>query len=388
MDKIKRNISSLLFRLEEDDHPRDSIGNFDAQYCERRWESSLYYPVVDQAILAEDPAWREEIEWPDGKAFAACLTHDVDTLQAGSRVELVRKIFQEARYAEGFAGKMKIYGSVIGLRKPPEDMDIFSPWVTLERKYGFHSTFFFSASKVSRRNARDNVYSLDDRTIYCGGTSNGREIIRDLMGQGWDVGLHGSILSALDYDLLAEQKNDLEEAAGQEIGMLRNHNLRYDHRITPAIQDRAGFNADSTLGFNRDIGFRAGTAYPFRFRNDSQRSYLGILQIPLIIQDGAVMRQDNLDLTEEYAFRVCRTLIDRVAATRGVITLLWHPDTVLLPGWFHVYERLLEYIHGKNGWGASVKEVHDWWEGRGLLAKFEKKIEDLNIAFSPFRMRV
>jgi peptidoglycan/xylan/chitin deacetylase (PgdA/CDA1 family) len=386
MDKFKADIPSLLFRLEEDDHPRDSIGNFEAQYCRRRWESPLYYPVVDQTIIADDPAWLDVLEWPGGKTFAACLTHDVDTLQAGSRAELIRKIVQEARYAEGLSGKMKIYASVIGLRRPPETIDIFSLWVELERKYGFHSTFFFSASKAHKRHARDNVYALDDRTIYQGGTSNGRVVIRDLIKQGWDVGLHGSILSALDYDLLAEQKNDLEEAAGQYVASIRNHNLRYDHRITPAIQDRAGFNADSTLGFNRDIGFRAGTSYPFRFRNHSQGTFLDILQVSLIIQDGAVMRQDNLDLTEEYAFEVCRTLIDRVVATRGVISLLWHPDTVLLPGWFHVYERLLEYIHQKDGWGASVKEVHDWWKGRGLVAKFEKKLEDMNIEFSPFRV--
>jgi len=383
MDKLKTDIQATLFRLEENEHFRDSIGNFDAQYCERRWESPLYYPIADQTLIAADPAWLTELVWPDGKTFAACLSHDVDTLRFGSRVELIRKIFQEARYSEKLARKMKIYSSVIGLRRPPNKTDIFTPWINLEKKYGFHSTFFFSTSKVSKRNLRDNVYSLNDRTIYQGRTSTGREVIRDLIRQGWDVGLHGSILSALNYDLLAEQKDDLEEAMGQDVDTVRNHNLMYDHRITPFIQDKAGFKTDSTIGFNRDIGFRAGTAYPFRFKNNSQKTYLDILQIPLIIQDGALMRRDNLDLTEEYAFRVCRKFIDRVAATKGVITLLWHPDKIIRPGWFHVYERLLEYIHMKNGWGASLKEVHDWWTNEGLRAKLERKLENLDIVFSP-----
>jgi hypothetical protein len=113
---------------------------------------------------------------------------------------------------------------------------------------------------------------------------------------------------------------------------------------------------------------------------------LEVLQIPLIIQDGAVLRQDNLDLTEEHAFSMCRQIIDRVAAVKGVVTLLWHPDTVLLPGWLHVYERLLEYIHRKNGWGASLSEIHDWWRGSGLVDKFEKKIENAGLHLSPFRV--
>lgn len=359
-------IVPLLQRTEEASAARDSIGNFETQHSARRWDASLYRPVVDEALHAAFPAWREQIVWPEGKRFAACLSHDVDMVQLDSRYELARTIALHFRHARGAGKKLKHLASAVGLRKTPRKFDVFTPWVEAEQRHGFRSSFFFFPTRVRERHIIDNVYRWDDRTTYRGETCSVREIARDLRRRGWDIGLHGSYLSPLSYEMLAEQKEDVEKAIGETIVTSRQHNLHFDSARTPALLEKAGLLVDSTLGSNRDIGFRAGTSYPFRLWDAAARAWLRLVEIPLVLHDGALLRPDNLDLDLESAFAVCKTVIDRVAETRGVVTLLWHPDKAALPDWFALYTRLLGYIHEQNGWGASARDIHEWCEKTGL----------------------
>jgi peptidoglycan/xylan/chitin deacetylase (PgdA/CDA1 family) len=370
-------IVQLLQRAEEAGAACDSIGNFETQHCARRWDASLYRPVADQMLHAAFPQWREGISWPEGKRFAACLSHDVDMVQIDSRYELARTIALNFRHAQGAGKKLKHLASAVGLRKTPREFDVFSPWVEAEQRLGFRSSFFFFPTHVRERHVIDNVYRWDDRTTYRGETCSVREIARDLHRRGWDVGLHGSYLSPLSYEMLAEQKEDIEKAIGETVITSRQHNLHFDAARTPALLERAGLKVDSTLGSNRDIGFRAGTSYPFRMWDAAARDWLKLVEIPLVLHDGALLRPDNLDLDLESAFALCRTIIDRVVETRGVVTLLWHPDKAALPDWFTLYTRLLEYISQQNGWGASARQIHEWWESSGLAAKHHHMVGKL-----------
>ena len=371
------SVLALLQRAEEAAAARDSIGNFETQHCARRWDASLYRPVADEMLHAEFPQWRDTISWPEGKRFAACLSHDVDCVQLDSRYELARTIALHFRHAGDVGKKLKHLGSAVGLRKAPRKFDVFTPWVEAEQRLGFRSTFFFFPTRVRERHIIDNVYRWDDRTTYRDETCTVREIARDLRRRGWDIGLHGSYLSPMSYEMLAEQKEDVEKAVGETIVTSRQHNLHFDCARTPALLAKAGLLVDSTLGSNRDIGFRAGTSYPFRMWDAAAREWLRLVEIPLVLHDGALLRPDNLDLDLESAFAVCRTIIDRVAETRGVVTLLWHPDKAALPDWFALYTRLLDYIHGQNGWGASARDIHEWWASGGMGARHHAMLQKL-----------
>ena len=379
---LREDILQLISRSEETDPSRDSIGNFESQYCDRRWESPLYYPIINEELSRRDQTWLQTITWPHGKTFAACLTHDVDTVQINSRRELIRTIRLHMKYAKNTSEWIHHASSVTALRRHPLNIDIFTPWIELEKRFGFHSTFFFFGTKITQRYVSDMTYKWNDTVSYKGEKCVLKEVVRDIHSQGWYVGLHGSILSARNESLLSEQKEDLEEILGGQVYSIRQHNLQYDAQITPFLHEKVGFHVDSTLGFNRDVGFRAGIAYPFRIYDPNENRYLGIFQIPLVLQDGALMRQDNLDLNELEAIRLGKKLIDRVRRTKGVITLLWHPNAIIESSWSNVYEKLLEYIHEQNGWGASAKEIRDWWLGQGLSAKMEKLLENIPLGKS------
>lgn len=376
-------IKTFFARNEERKTGVDHIGNFESQFCDRRWESPLYYPIVNDMMFRQDPSWPDEITWPGGKSFAACLTHDVDTVQINSRSELLRKILLHMHDSEDYAEKLKHFLSFVGLRKKPVNLDIFSPWIQVESHFGFHSTFFFSSPAIVKKSRRDNVYHWNSKTYYRGQNCSVRDLMKDLSEKGWSVGLHGSVLSASDYDSLCRQKEDIEKTAGHEIYSIRNHNLQYDVTVTPYIQEKAGFLVDSTLGFNRDIGFRTGIAYPHRVWDMKSQSWIGLVECPLIIQDGALLRNDNLDLDENAAFEICRKIIDRVISTKGVITILWHPDVIIKLSWWNLYKRILAYIHEKNGWGASVEEIYNWWKGQGMLSRLEKTLEKIDYSGFP-----
>jgi peptidoglycan/xylan/chitin deacetylase (PgdA/CDA1 family) len=370
-------IVPLLQRAEEAVAARDSIDNFETQHSARRWDASLYRPVADEMLHVAFPTWRESITWPGGKKFAALLSHDVDMVQLDSRYELARTIALHLRHERGPGKKLKHLASAVGLRKAPRKFDVFTPWVEAEERLGFRSTFFFFPTRVRERHVIDNVYRWDDRTTYRGETCSVREIARDLNARGWEIGLHGSYLSPLDAGVLAEQKDDVEKAIGEKVTSSRQHNLHFDSARTPALLEKAGLLVDSTLGSNRDIGFRAGTSYPFRMWNAGTRDWLRLVEIPLVLHDGALLRPDNLDLDPESAFALCKTIIDRVAETRGVVTLLWHPDKAALPDWFALYTRLLEYISQQNGWGASARDIHEWWESSGMAARHFEMVQSL-----------
>lgn len=380
---LPRMLRALYGEEEAKSPDRDEIGNYEAHHSPRRWDATLYRPVINDVLWAQIPEWRTQVRWPEGKTFAACLTHDLDSVQIGSRQELGRTIRAFMRQSPRIAEKFRHAASLAGLRHAPLEMDLMTPWIEAERKRGFRSTFFVFPTRVTRRHPRDCVYRWDDPTWYRGERCSVRAMLRDVAELGWEIGLHGSLHASLDADLLREQKEDVETCVGRPVWSTRQHNLRFEIARTPAAHAAAGLQTDSTLGFNRDVGFRNGIAYPFALRHPPSREPVGTLEIPLVLHDGALLREDNLSLSAESAYRVCRRLIDRVAATRGVITLLWHPDRLHHPHWFRVYERLLDDLAERNAWGTTCKAIHDWWIGQGLNGLMERGLATLAASLPP-----
>ena len=129
-------------------------------------------------------------------------------------------------------------------------------------------------------------------------------MIREIDRQGWEIGLHPSWYSFDDADELKRQKEILEKALGHEIVSIRQHYLHYDIRITPAVHAEAGFKYDSTLGFNDNVGFRFGTCYPYHLYDLNAEKELPIMEIPLVIHDGAMLKPvKGMRLDEDTAFQ-------------------------------------------------------------------------------------
>lgn len=328
----------------------------------------LYRPVVDENYLANDG---QKPTWPNGKSFAVCLTHDVDDVTANSLKQSLRalqspfsglstrthKIMRANRLAKDL-----IKSSLLGFRKDP--FHSYERWLNIEKEFRAKSTFFFwpGWSNVKKHHHTDCRYELRDRVLFDGQKCNVAEMMREIHRQGWEIGLHPSWYAFSDVHELKRQKAALETTLDCSIDSVRQHYLHYDIRSTPRVHAEAGFKFDSTLGFNDNIGFRFGTCYPWKLFDLQANKELTIVEIPLIIQDSAMLSPlKGLRIDEETAYRYIVQLAQAVEAVGGVLTLLWHPNAVSREKSILLYSRILTYLCEQNCWLSSVKEIGDWW---------------------------
>lgn len=335
----------------------------------------LYTPVVDKARLSET---NKKPEWPEGKPFAVCLTHDVDGVSAYSLKQSIRALrspfnglCETARKAERLERLFKnlIKSALFAFSKDP--FHCYDRWLELEKRFGANSTFFFwpGWGNIKKHHHTDCNYELHDRVLFDNQKCSVAEMMREINRQGWEIGLHPSWYAFNDTDELMRQKEALETNLGCSIESVRQHYLHYDIRSTPRVQAAAGFKFDSTLGFNDNIGFRFGTCYPFNLFDLRAEKELNIVEIPLIIQDSAMLNPEKgMRIDEETAYGYIVHLAEEVKAVGGVLTLLWHPNEIYREKSILLYSRVLAYLKKQNGWLSSVKEIGNWWLQQRAIA--------------------
>jgi peptidoglycan/xylan/chitin deacetylase (PgdA/CDA1 family) len=324
----------------------------------------LYKPVVDEEYMTTGG---KKPVWPDGKTFAVCLTHDVDLVTLYSHQQVFRAVLEALRQRVGWekmARALLSFGrglAVAGLRKGKLDpLHCYEQWLKVETTVNAHSTFFIwpGWSNVIKHHPSDCTYELRDKIVFNGQKCTVSDMIKEIDLRGWEVGLHPSWYSYDNIDEMKKQKEALEKALGHEIVSVRQHFLHYDIRVTPSIQAAAGFRYDSTIGFNDNIGFRFGTSYPCKLYDLHAEAELDITEIPLVIQDGALLNpMKGMRLDEETAFQYVGQLTEAVERVGGVLTILWHPNSIANPSWWNLYLRCLEYLKKKNAWFGTVKEI-------------------------------
>jgi hypothetical protein len=234
---------------------------------------------------------------------------------------------------------------------------------------GRKSTFFLipfknrAGRRVVARNAKRRAARYDITDI--------QESVRQALENGNEIGLHG--IDAWHSETMARQEAArIAQATGKtEIG-IRVHWLCFDNR-TPEILDKAGFDYDSTFGFNEVIGYRAGRCQVFRPLGVSH-----LLELPLQFQDVAMFRPSAMGLSEERAQDACNIILDTVAELGGVATVLWHMRS-LSPErlWSRFYVYLLQELSRLKAWFATASEVTEWFRMRRALI-FEEVSWDEN----------
>jgi len=328
----------------------------------------LYRPIVDEEFLGNGG---QKPIWPNGKQFAVCLTHDADHISLYYFKQSSRIIKSQLLNCDSTLQVVKAYLSgginlvragMRGKRKDP--LHCYEQWLEAEKRYGAHSTFFFwpGRSAVTKRHHFDCEYELYDPVIFDNQRCTVAEMIQEIDRCGWEIGLHPSWYTFDDIDELRREKDVLEKIVGHEIVSIRHHMLHYDIHQTPSVQARAGFKYDSTLGFNDNIGFRFGTCYPWHIYDLESDEELPIMEIPLIIQDGAMLKSDKgMRLDEDTAFKYIEQIAETVKTVGGVLTLLWHPSCIIKPDWWNLYLRTLEYLKSNNAWFGTVRAVGEYW---------------------------
>ena len=133
--------------------------------------------------------------------------------------------------------------------------------------------------------------------------------LKELVDEGFEVGLHGSYGSATIESLLKEEKRRLEEILGKDVTKIRQHWLNYEEKITPYLHNQH-FNYDSSLGWNDRMGFRSGCATRYRPYNHKAKKPFSFLVTPQVIMDSHLFDYGNnrVDRQLQKAFSILNEL--------------------------------------------------------------------------------
>jgi peptidoglycan/xylan/chitin deacetylase (PgdA/CDA1 family) len=376
--RLPDELARVLLRVEElEQGHRDRYGCFEYSFSERYRAGALWEPGLDHWAAQERGklAGRVELEplWPDGKRFVVSLTHDVDMVSTASTPgQALRGIRHKLTTVESPHGRERVLRLLLAegqphywrLARTPPTANSLERCVELELERGIKGTYFFSVYPAGRSSAYDCLYRLDDLCVFRGRPRTISELVTILAAEGMEVGLHGSFSSALDGAGLADERRALERATGLDVTTTRQHFLRWDVRATPRAQELAGLSVDSSLGFNRNVGFRAGTSLPFHLFDLEEDRRLDVLELPLVLQDGPLLAPDALALDLPLARRVTAQLIDAVAEVGGVATVLYHPHSLADPDFLELYRFTLDYAIQGDAWVAPLGTVAAWWRER------------------------
>jgi hypothetical protein len=369
----------LLFRIEElESDERDQWGCWEFGRAENFRRGTLWEPEVDKWLADARRAVDASVQtppWPKGARYVVCLSHDVDMV---ARTWTPTQIARSLRLAATGSGPRRIGAAdraAVALRAlgravkyrtsfAPSSAETLQRCVELEASRGVTASYFFTVYPPEPPSVYDCVYAFSDRLSFRGARRTVRDVARMLAAEGFDVGLHGSYWSATRAEALTAERHALEEALDREVRTTRQHWLHWDARTTPLAQERAGLTADSTLGYNRNVGFRAGTSFPFFLGSGDPFWAVDVLEVPLVVQEAALFALNALELDERLAREVVTTLLERVAGVNGVFSFLVHPHSLLDERVASLYAWVLDRALDDGAWVASVADIEVWWRKR------------------------
>ena len=210
------------------------------------------------------------------------------------------------------------------------------------------ATYFFTAYPGPRRPPlRLHVRLRATAAGSPGASGTVADVVRSIDREGFEIGLHGSYNSALVRRAPRAREGRARAATGLHVTSTRQHFLHWDVRTTPRLHADAGFSVDSTLGFNRNIGLRAGTSLPFRWFDLEQdrdvRPRRAPDRRPATARCCAATRSSSgCDLGRT----VMRAMLERIASVGGVATVVFHPNNLESPDYLALFEDVIAFGSG------------------------------------------
>lgn len=331
----------------------------------------LHIALLRHLLAESGVAFVEIPPRPHGYDFVCCLTHDVDffgvrrhvfdqTLAGflaraslGTIADLVRGRRTLAEAARNWAAVVSL--PLVFLRLLPDFWRPFEDYAKVEG--GQRSTFFLVPFKGQPGVAPDGTADATRAVPY-----QMSEIATEATNagkMGSELAVHG-IDAWRDADAGRAEMRQLTALTGQETAGVRMHWLYFD-ADSPRRLEAAGFDYDSTWGYNDAVGFRAGTSQVFRLPASKN-----LMELPLSVMDSALFYRGRMGLAHEEALQLCVRIVATAMRYGGTLVINWH-DRSLAPErlWGRAYRTLLKDVtSGHRVWFATGREAVDWFRWR------------------------
>ena len=292
--------------------------------------------------------------WPDGKQWAAAITHDLDVVD-------LWPVFTALRLAElGRKGQLGRVARVLGsaalaLGQNPVQRGL-RQLLEAERTRDIVSTWFVLCGTPTFRTMRagDLTYRPERR--------GARAAVRALRERGCEINLHGSFETSDRHALFAEQRRRLAELSESPVLGVRQHFLRMRPGQTMRGMTEAGFRYDTTWGFPDRNGFRLGVGDVIPTWDGAGNRALDLQEAPVVWMDRALSKYAGVEDPEAWISEGV-TLAEACREVNGLWVGVWHPNltpALGFPGAPEAFEALLDRLSAREPCIAPLGRLVEW----------------------------
>jgi hypothetical protein len=326
---------------------KDEYGNFDCRQSILYKLGKVDKPVVDEwinifkSVLQNHfPSLKFKQEKP-----RCLLSFDIDVAYEYKNRAVFRTIGGLAKKTLTVKFKSLQDHILTLLSKKKDSFDTYQ--YIAEKIKNNNAIFFFNMGKYGKR---DKNPSYKNKAF--------RQLIHSLQLK-YLVGLHPSYASNYHTELLAAEKQKLEEITQQKIFLSRQHYLKISMPETFKRLIQNGIKKDFSLGYYFCYGFRAGTCHSFLFFDLLSNEVTDLRLYPFAFMDGTL--NEVMNLSHEKAKLHISQLIETVQKNNGVFIPIWHNSTLsetgIWKGWRKVFEHMLKELEEKNF--ESIKNIEE-----------------------------
>jgi len=325
----------------------DSKGRFPYIESHAYLHNYIERPIADEWIMILREIIKKKFSFCEitRNCFNTIPTHDIDRISEFRFIYLLRyiKILSKYLLKLDFSN---IFRSILvryGRAKHASRLDRFNTFafiIKTSKFFGLKNRFYFICGKSSKFDAD---YELNNPEI--------ETLIRDLLFNGHEVGIHPSYNSFLSESIIRAEISNFNKFFKKAIGLnfsnknliCRMHYLRLKIPLTYSILNKNSVFSDSTMYYAEYPGFRAGTCFPYFAYNLHTDESLSLIVEPLIVMDATFTSKSylNLGMSNE-SLKLITKLKNRCRDVSGSFIFLWHNSSLTDEKSKNFYRKILE----------------------------------------------
>ena len=298
------------------------------EHCRFPFDKSFAYingfldrPIIDEyALIIQNwikhlfPNW----ELPKNQ-FKFNISHDIDLLYDKKTFTSNRQIIRNIKkyiiffdYRKLFQVLFKGLKYQFGIKVNKRYLSGIETLISLLEKNNLKSTFYFMGAKKQQY---DQGYDI----------SEFKDLIKNITDRNHEIGFHPGYHTMDDGKKMSEEKIKIDQILQKPTTKSRQHYLRFIVPTTYWLLINCGIKYDSTLGYSKVNGFRAGTCYPFRPYDIKKNIVIPIIENPLVVMDKTLIINNITEnkIRERFLFfaNICKTV-------GGQFNFLLHNNTI------------------------------------------------------------
>lgn len=192
------------------------------------------------------------------------------------------------------------------LRVQPDPYDNYDELIDFAKDHNLKLDFYFQLSNYSRYSKNISY----NKRIY-------HKLIKS-MGDYGDLGLLPGFEALYDVNVLKDEKKRWESIVNRSLSkaLIKNYHLNFPDAYLNF--NKIEIEKDYSMGYQRNIGFRAGTCTPFQFYDLNLEQVSGLVVRPYVMNSNVLKGPDMYEKIEEL-----KHLKSTISAVNGEMNLIF-----------------------------------------------------------------